>query len=102
MPRLPDKYHLVMYEFELRHPRVLAAERWFWRQWRMIRYPRLYTRDWWKWHKRPAIGDQVEDCRGEVHRVTAFGKTQDDLILDDGTSVSWMSCCDEVRHGPST
>lgn len=64
---------------------------WTWGQW--LRHPR----DNWgwrrKWRCRPATGAWVEDCRGQVHQVTGFGETDDDLLLDDGTRASWTHCC---------
>lgn len=63
----------------VRHP----VDNWYWRQ---------------KWRHRPAIGDKIHDCRNQIHEVVAFGDSVDDLILDDGHSVSWMHCCDPVEE----
>jgi hypothetical protein len=68
-----------------------------WRLWRIVRHPRVWYSDWRKWHDRPAIGEWIEDCRYQVHQVVRFGGTEDDLILDDGHSASWMSCCDRAE-----
>lgn len=73
---------------------LLSVERWYWRQWHKIRYPRACWYDWRKWRSRPVVGQQVEDCRGEIHTVVRLGTTPDDLIFEDGHSASWMSCCD--------
>jgi hypothetical protein len=54
------------------------------------------------------IGDQIEDCRGEIHTIkeiknitipTIFGKITFDrnITLDDDTSCLVMNCCDEVK-----
>lgn len=66
-------------------------DRYTWRSRSWIRYPRsnYYRRR--KWKSRPVEGDWIEDCRGQVHQVAKADG--DDLILDDGYSVSWMHCC---------
>lgn len=67
---------------------------WLWTLWLKIRYARKDFSSRRKWRDRPEIGDLVEDCRGKVLRVKAFGTTEDDLILEDGSTASWMHCCD--------
>ena len=59
-----------------------------------VRCPVHQSRSWWKWHRRPGIGDRVRDCRHQVHEVVGLGDTEDDLVLDDGSNCSWMHCCD--------
>jgi hypothetical protein len=86
-----------------RHPLLLkvlmrwwALQRPFWRALWILHYPRTWICDVRKWHHRPKIGDQVRDCRGEVHTVAGFGGNQDQLVLEDGHGCSWMSCCTPV------
>jgi hypothetical protein len=73
-----------------------AVQRPFWRALWIARNPRTWYYDMRKWRKRPKIGDQVVDCRSEVHTVVAFRGNQDALTLEDGHGCSWMNCCDPV------
>lgn len=41
---------------------------------------------------RPIAGEYVEDCRGLVLKVVEVN--DDNLTLEDGTTASWMNCCD--------
>lgn len=74
---------------------LIELERLYWQTAHAIRHPLWTYQDWSKWHHRPKVGDWVEDCRHQVHRVTDI--QGDDLTLDDDTSVSWMHCCDWPR-----
>ena len=67
--------------------------RWVWVAWHTARHPVWYYRDWRKWRDRPAVGEKVEDCGGRVLAVVAVDG--DDLRLEDGSSASWMHCCDK-------
>jgi hypothetical protein len=72
--------------------RLWAIERW-------IRHP---IENWYwhrKWRHRPKVGDKIQDCRYQIHTVVAFGDCEDDLVLDDGSSCSWMHCCDLIEEG---
>lgn len=82
----------------LRNPDLLIPTPIF-RIYHRIRHPVIYFRDWMKWRDRPAIGDYVEDCRYKVLQVVAFGDTEDDLVLEDGSHASWMNCCDRPQSG---
>lgn len=73
--------------------RLWAAERFFWTQWRRVRYPVASWRVWQKWRSRPRPGDVVEDCQYRRMAVASYGDTEDDLIFTDGSAASWMHCC---------
>ncbi len=79
-------------------PGLLAVERRFWRLANITRHPCEAWAGWRKWRDRPRIGEQVRDCRGEIHTVAGFGDSKDDLILEDGLRCSWMNCCDPVSR----
>ena len=99
-PKREEAPNLPVYLWWLaedRAPGLLAAERRFWRIINLITYPPA-REDWRKWRNRPKIGDQVQDCRNEIHTVAAFGATEDDLVFEDGHAASWMHCCDPVRR----
>lgn len=70
---------------------------WFTQRWwtlrNWIRFPRERFRDEVHWRTRPTLGDKIIDCRNEIHTVTRFAWSEDDLILDDGHAASWMNCC---------
>ena len=68
-----------------------------WRVLDHIKYPGWYARRWLKWKRRPAIGDQVEDCAYKIRTVVAFGDSEDDLEFEDGSRASWMHCCGPVK-----
>jgi hypothetical protein len=75
--------------------------RWWWtvyyitRNW--ARDPRRCFYDLMKWVNRPLIGDMIEDCRYQHHRVIGhLNGLEDDLILDDGSHCSWMNCGDHL------
>jgi hypothetical protein len=73
----------------------LAAERRFWRVVHAVRYPRAawYYRRMWR--ARPAVGQQALVHGSEVHIVTGYGAGDPDrLIFEDGSSASWMNCCE--------
>jgi hypothetical protein len=61
-----------------------------------VRYPRRCFADLKHWLTRPLIGDKIEDCRYQTHRVVGYAGTEDDLILDDGSHCSWMHCGDHL------
>jgi len=94
----PDEHHpwpvRLWWAAEDLIPGFLPAERRFWRLAWQVRHPRAAWWLWRKWRNRPAPGDQVTDCRSEIHTVTGFGGDRDTLILDDGSHCSWMNCCD--------
>jgi hypothetical protein len=66
------------------------------RTWRKIRHPFASWYIWKKWHDRPAVGDYVRDCRGEISLITHFGDNEDMLEFADGSGASWMNCCEKV------
>jgi hypothetical protein len=76
-------------------PGLLPVERRFFRAMYAVRHPRYSFSMWRKWRDRPRIGDSVRDCGRKIHVVTGFGDTEDDLIFEDGSRASWMSCCDK-------
>lgn len=65
--------------------------------WWMIPYREYQVKR--KWRQRPGIGDRVEDCRYQIHTVVGFvGGDEDNLLFEDGSSASWMHCCDPVSE----
>jgi hypothetical protein len=79
-------------------PGLLPVERRFFRAWDSVLHPRAHWYYWRKWRSRPGLGAQVEDCRSEIHTVTAIGDNQDDLTFEDGHKASWMNCCNWPEH----
>jgi hypothetical protein len=101
-PRREDAPNVFVYLWWLaegRIPGFRVVERRFWRAARAARHPRDWWAGWRKWRARPRIGDQVIDCRGEVHTVARFAAGEDSLVLEDGHACSWMSCCDAPGRG---
>lgn len=41
----------------------------------------------------PVIGDLIEDCRYQVHKIVEINLDNDTVILDDGASCSLLYCC---------
>lgn len=42
----------------------------------------------------PGVGDVVEDCRGETHRIVSVDpRDHDSVTLDDGFGASLHACC---------
>jgi hypothetical protein len=81
---------------------LVRVERRFWRLMHALRYPRawLYYRRMWR--ARPAVGQQALVHGNEVHTVTGYGDGDPDrLIFEDGTSASWMNCCEPVPAAES-
>jgi hypothetical protein len=74
--------------------KILPLERRFWHLVDTVQHPRRHWNDWKHWRQRPKIGDLVVDCREKTLKVVSFGRTEDDLILEDGSSASWMNCCE--------
>lgn len=75
---------------------LLTAERKFWYVMHQLRHPVWYYQDVRKWRARPKVGDMVL-AHGEPKMIVAINdKDPDTLILADGSSESWMSCCDPV------
>ena len=63
----------------------------WWTVWQWIRHPRE-NYYWRKKHRNPPkAGDYVEDCRYQILKVVEVDG--DDLLLEDGTTASWMHCC---------
>lgn len=42
----------------------------------------------------PQVGDEVVDCRGDVHTITE--RDGDDVVLDDGFGCSVVHCLEPV------
>jgi hypothetical protein len=72
--------------------------------WRLEKFPRYYK---WKFHRQnrkrlvgkflviPTVGDEVEDCRFQVHKIVWVDPDDiDNVILDDGANCSLWHCCD--------
>lgn len=72
------------------------VERFFFQVCDIIRHPVKTYKDFRAIYPRPKIGEKVMDCRYQVHVVTGYGRTKDDLILDDGRSCSWIHCCERA------
>jgi hypothetical protein len=96
-PQRSDAPNLLVYWWWLAEssiPGVLPAERRFWRLVFAARHPRTWWVGWRHWRNRPGVGDQVRDCRGEIHTVASIRHGGDGLVLEDGHACSWMNCCD--------
>ena len=65
-----------------------------WRFCSRMRHPVRTYQDWSKWRDRPQVGDWVEDCRYRVLRVVTFDEASDTITFYDGSTASWMHCCD--------
>jgi hypothetical protein len=81
-------------KLEDKHPLLLEAERWYRRQLATLRHPIYTFHDYRKWLQRPDVGDYVIDCRSKLLKVVQLGDDEDDLMLEDGSSASWMHCCE--------
>lgn len=87
---------------------------WYWEAtlrfylWRERRFPWFYA---WKHRRRhranmlykfgfvPGVGDLVEDCRGQVHRIAELDADDPDtVIFADGFGCSLWNCCDVPKE----
>lgn len=69
-----------------------------WRLYRRIIHP-IRTYRWYKkWYDRPEVGEFVIDCRGKTLMVVRRGADPDVLFLEDGSTASWMSCCEHLHE----
>lgn len=66
----------------------------FWRVVHVIQEPKGNLADWRKYRDRPKPGEMIYDCTGKQKEVERIDLDKDTLFFTDGTSASWMNCCD--------
>lgn len=74
-------------------PGVLKTERLIW-PW--VLAPRATWRNVQWTRNRPKPGDYVRVHGSYIHQVIWVASDKDTLYFEDGTSCSWLNCCDPV------
>lgn len=86
-----DAYQTFMMHFYILRRKLFP----WWYEWRAQRVHRKSMLD--KFGYIPGVGDYVEDCRLEVHLITAVDHDDPDTVtFEDGFTCSLWNCCDRV------